>query len=56
MGQVAEGLQSEMITGDAACLGEIVISHQIPTIDYVLTSPPYWDMLHAYGCSHPKRT
>lgn len=54
LGQAAEGLQSEMITGDAAYLADIVISHQIPVIDYVLTSPPYWNMLHARGAATQK--
>ncbi len=34
-----------VITGDAQAL----TSMKLPTIDYVLTSPPYWDMLHARG-------
>jgi DNA modification methylase len=55
LGQVAEGLQSEMITGDAACLLDIVSSHQIPVIDYMLTSPPYWDMLHMRGAATQKK-
>jgi DNA modification methylase len=53
--QSAEGLQSEMITGDAAELVNIVSSHEIPAIDYVLTSPPYWDMLHAHGAATQKK-
>jgi DNA modification methylase len=55
LGQAAEGLRSEMITGDAACLLEIVSSHQIPVIDYMLTSPPYWDMLHMRGAATQKK-
>ena len=35
----------EMITGDAT----LATNYQLPTINYVLTSPPYWDMLHAKG-------
>jgi DNA modification methylase len=38
-------LKAEVITGDAILLPE----YNLPTIDYVLTSPPYWDMLHARG-------
>jgi DNA modification methylase len=55
LGQAAEGLRSEMITGDAACLLDIVSSHQIPVIDYMLTSPPYWDMLHMRGAATQKK-
>jgi DNA modification methylase len=45
------GLKSEMITGDA----NLVADYQLPTIDYVLTSPPYWDMLHAKGADNQKK-
>lgn len=36
-----------VIQADATQLEQL----QLPTIDYVLTSPPYWDMLHAKGAS-----
>jgi DNA modification methylase len=49
LGEVAANLTSQVITGDAACMAEHVSAHQIPLIDYVITSPPYWDMLHARG-------
>jgi len=42
-------VKAHMITGDAARLPEFVSTDQIPAIDYVLTSPPYWNMLHAHG-------
>jgi len=45
LGPPADGLRCEVITGDAARLEAI----NLPTMDYVLTSPPYWDMLHARG-------
>jgi DNA modification methylase len=38
-----ENLKSEIINGDAAQLA----NYQLPAMDYILTSPPYWDMLHA---------
>ena len=38
-----------VITGDAARFAEYVTEYQIPQIDYVFTSPPYWDMLHSCG-------
>ena len=47
-------LQCELFTGDAACMAEIASSHQIPPIDYVFTSPPYWNMLHARGAATQK--
>ena len=54
LGAGAESLRCEMITGDAACLDIIAAGHGIPIIDYVLTSPPYWDMLHARGAANQK--
>jgi len=54
LGLAAIDLQCELITGDAAHMTEIASSQQIPPIDYVITSPPYWDMLHAYGATTQK--
>jgi DNA modification methylase len=55
LGQAVTGLISEMITGDAARLAEYIPSYNIPLIDYVLTSPPYWDMLHSRGAATQKK-
>lgn len=38
-------LRADLMTGDAAEIAGM----DLPPIDYVLTSPPYWDMLHARG-------
>jgi DNA modification methylase len=51
LGPPISNLQSQMINGDAAQL----TSYQLPLIDYVLTSPPYWDMLHAKGAETQKK-
>jgi DNA modification methylase len=45
LGPPASELHVEVINGDAADLQ----SFNLPQIDYVLTSPPYWDILHARG-------
>jgi len=45
LGPPASELHVEVIKGDAADLQ----SFNLPQIDYVLTSPPYWDILHARG-------
>jgi DNA modification methylase len=45
LGTSIENLKSEIVNGDATHAG----NYQLPTIDYVLTSPPYWDMLRAHG-------
>jgi DNA modification methylase len=51
LGNTVEGLSSTVITGDAANASD----HGLPTIDYVITSPPYWDMLHARGAATQKQ-
>lgn len=51
LGEKVEGLTSKVICGDA---GQI-FDYQIPVIDYLLTSPPYWNMLHAKGSATQKK-
>lgn len=53
-GSVASELQCELFTGDAADIAEIATTHKFPTIDYLVTSPPYWDMLHQRGAATQK--
>jgi DNA modification methylase len=49
LGDSVDHLTSKIINGDAARAESIFKEHKIPLIDYVITSPPYWDMLHAKG-------
>jgi DNA modification methylase len=49
LGEAAAGLAAQVITGDAAQLNALAAEHDLPQIDYMLTSPPYWDMLRARG-------
>jgi len=42
---------ARVITGDATNLAQIITENCIPPLDYVLTSPPYWNMLHARGAA-----
>lgn len=51
LGNSVANLQSLVINGDAAQ----ITNHQFPPIDYVLTSPPYWDMLRARGAETQKK-
>ncbi len=44
-------LVAQVINGDALKASE----YGLPSIDYVLTSPPYWDMLHAKGAENQKK-
>ncbi len=45
------GHDVRVIEGDAARLDE----YDLPTIDYVITSPPYWDMLRMRGAETQKK-
>ena len=45
----ADSLTSKILTGDAAEIETHVTRYHIPKVDYVITSPPYWNMLHARG-------
>lgn len=51
LGNSASSLQSQIINGDAAQ----ITNYQLPNVDYVLTSPPYWDMLRAKGAETQKK-
>lgn len=44
-------LQPLLFNADASDIAKL----PLPRIDYVLTSPPYWDMLHARG-AHTQKT
>lgn len=51
LGAPASNLSIQVIHGDAAEISRM----QLPTFDYVLTSPPYWNMLQAKGAATQKR-
>jgi DNA modification methylase len=51
LGQQVEGLMSNVIQGDAAQ----ITNYELPVVEYVLTSPPYWDMLRAKGAETQKK-
>ncbi|MBN2147178.1 MAG: hypothetical protein JW726_07300 [Anaerolineales bacterium] len=55
LGESALGLQSELLTGDASQAAALLAECPLPPVDYVLTSPPYWDMLHAQGAATQKK-
>ena len=47
----SEHLEVEVVQGDSADLSNF----ELPLIDYVFTSPPYWNMLHAKGARTQKQ-
>ena len=55
LGKGVEHLTCQVIHGNAAESSKLFDEHQLPIINYVLTSPPYWDMLHAKGAQSQKK-
>ncbi len=55
LGESAAGLVAQVITGDAARFDEYAREAGLEQVDYVLTSPPYWNMLHARGAATQKQ-
>jgi DNA modification methylase len=55
LAKAASGLAALLITGDAAQMAAHVAAHAFPPIDYVITSPPYWDMLRARGAETQRK-
>jgi len=55
LGAQIEGVTAQVVNGNAACYSDYVSQFNIPLIDYVITSPPYWDMLHARGSETQKQ-
>jgi DNA modification methylase len=51
LGRPVEALTAEIVVADAANAAQL----GLPQFDYVLTSPPYWDMLHAAGAETQKK-
>lgn len=42
-------LTAKIFTGDSCNITSILKKNNVPIIDYVITSPPYWDMLRSKG-------
>jgi DNA modification methylase len=55
LGERAQDLVAEVITGDATNFLEYANKKRIPLIDYIITSPPYWNMLRARGAETQKK-
>src|ERR1051325_361034 len=51
LGSAINNLKSEIIHGGA----RLAANYELPCIDYVLTSPPYWDMLRVKGAETQKK-
>jgi len=49
LGKGVEHLTCHVIHGNALDIPAYFNEFEFPPVDYVITSPPYWDMLHAKG-------
>ncbi|MCZ7553120.1 MAG: hypothetical protein B6D39_01165 [Anaerolineae bacterium UTCFX2] len=49
LGEAAQGLNCQVVEGDALKMSAIAAEFGIGTVNYVITSPPYWNMLRARG-------
>jgi DNA modification methylase len=48
-------LTTRILQGDAAAAVELLMANGASQFDYLLTSPPYWDMLHSRGAQTQNR-
>lgn len=55
LGDNAASLHAEVVTGNAFDAPRLATQHGFTSIDYVLTSPPYWNMLRARGAQTQKK-
>ncbi len=55
LGDIQTDITALVITGDAARIPQHFTEHHVPAIDYVITSPPYWNMLHRRGFETQKK-
>ena len=59
--QAVAAVQARLGSADSAVFAHVIdadcrapLSQSLPPIDYVITSPPYWDMLHMHGANTQK--
>ena len=55
LGEAGPAVEALVIQGDAGEAALLAEKYHIPLVDYVLTSPPYWDMLRASGALTQKK-
>jgi DNA modification methylase len=55
LAETSEHLTCKVIQGNALNIAKYFEESDLPEVNYVLTSPPYWDMLHARGAQTQKK-
>ena len=53
--EYAKDLVAEVITGNASHFNDIAKNRDMPPVDYIITSPPYWNMLRERGAETQKK-
>lgn len=55
LGDAVQGLSCRLVQGNAMDMERIAAENGIDPVNYVITSPPYWDMLHARGAETQRK-
>lgn len=55
LGDSAQGLNCRLIQGNAMDMGRIAAENELAPINYVITSPPYWNMLRTKGAETQRK-
>lgn len=55
LGGAVQGLSCRLIQGNAMDMGRIAAENELAPVNYVITSPPYWNMLHARGAETQRK-
>lgn len=55
LGGAVQGLSCRLVRGNAMDMGRIAAENELAPVNYVITSPPYWNMLHARGAETQRK-
>lgn len=55
LGGAVQGLSCRLVQGNAMDMGRIAAENELAPVNYVITSPPYWNMLHARGAETQRK-
>lgn len=55
LGDAVQGLSCRLVRGNAMDMGRIAAENELAPVNYVITSPPYWNMLHARGAETQRK-
>jgi DNA modification methylase len=55
LGELAAEANCQVFTGSAVQTRELLLKEGVERVNYVFTSPPYWDMLHTRGAETQRK-